>query len=545
VRRSRGQRDEGGVATSVRRTITRNTAFNTLGRLWEAAANLVLTAYIVPRVGLAAWGLWALVSVFTSYVALLDFGIGSGFAKYIAEHAARDEEHEMSSVVSTGLCFYLLLGVVVVAVGWPCIDPLIALFARLHPARAQGLDHTAFLADVRFLLRWGLVLFAVSNCVAAFTAIQIGLQRMGITNVVAFVASIIKVVATVAFLEGGHGVRGLLFANAAVMAFFAAASVAIAFRLAPSLRVRPGCVKRETMRRLFSYGWRTQVSRLSNILTFQTDRAIVALVYMQFGLVGVYRIGEEFAGKMRQAPALLLSAIIPAASDLDARGDEERLRRLYLLSSKYVCALTIPLVAFCAGSAGALLRTWMGTVPHLDVSAWVLRVLAVGYLANVIPGAAASIALGKGRPDVQMKAGIIAMVSNLLLTVALVLSIGFYGIPLATALSMFLSCAWFLAAMRPLVGVGLTELVRVSVLWPAVASLPGLAVCAAGDWLAADLVGRWPNGALVAVCAVAFAAMYLAVIRCTSFLDAFDLDFLGNTLRLKRLPGFRAWAGHK
>jgi len=48
------------------------------------------------------------------------------------------------------------------------------------------------------------------------------------------------------------------------------------------------------------------------------------------------------------------------------------------------------------------------------------RILAVGYLANILPGAGVSISLGKGRPDVQMKAGIIAMTSNILLTILLI-----------------------------------------------------------------------------------------------------------------------------
>ncbi|NIA14051.1 MAG: oligosaccharide flippase family protein [Nitrospiraceae bacterium] len=536
---------------SVRRTLARNTAFNAAGRLWEALANLVLAAYIVSQLGLPVYGLWSLVSVFTGYVALLDFGVGSGYAKYIAEHAARGERDRLSHVVSTGLLFYLLLGVVLVVTGWACVDGLIALAARLSPERMAAFAEEGLVDDVRFLLRGALLLFSVSNCIAAFSALQTGLQRMGITNVISFVASILKVAATILFLELGHGVRGLLYANGAVLLFFGTASVLVAFHLAPGLRISVSCVRRETMGRLFSYGWRTQVSKLSNLITFQTDKLIILVasrwlglsgVYVVLDRIGAYRLGEELASKMRQAPALLLSAVIPAASDLDARGDEERLRRLYLLSSKYVAAVTVPLVAIFAGCAGMLIRTWMGEEPGLDVAAWTLRILVVGYLANIIPGAGVSVALGKGRPDVQMKAGIIAMVSNLTLTVVLMLTLGFYGVPLATAASMFLSCAWFIRAMRAVSGVGPGELVRVSLVWPIVAALPGLVVCIAGDWLSAGFVGRGPNAIMAMVCGGAFSISYLVLIRFTPFLDAFDVDFLANVLHLRRVPGFGLWS---
>ncbi len=535
---------------SIRRTLVRNTAFNAAGRLWEAAANLVLAAYIVSRLGLPIYGLWGLMGVFTGYVALLDFGMGSGYTKYIAEHAARGERERLSHVVSTGFFFYLALGVALVCAGWICVDPLIDLVARFYPAKAADWAESTLVNDVRVLLRGSLILFAVSNCLASFAAVQSGLQRMGITNAISFCASLLKVAATIVFLETGFGVRGLLYANAVVLAFFGGASIACAFFLIPGLRVSPWAVDRDTLGRLFSFGWRSQVTKLSNLITFQTDKAVIGLVAPFLGLtgasvvlarIGAYRLGEELASKMRQAPALMLSAVIPAASDLDARGDDERLRRLYLLSSKYVAVATMPLVGVFVGCAGMMMRAWMGEKEGLDVAVWVLRILALGYLANIIPGAAASIALGKGRPDVQMKAGLIAMASNIICTLLLVFAVGFYGIALGTAVSMTLSCAWFIRAMRPLVNVSARELTRTALVWPALCTLPGMALCVLADYLGADLVGRMPNLALLAGCSAALGLSYALLIPRTPFLDAFDVDFLANALRLRLVPGFAHW----
>lgn len=524
---------------SVRSTLARNTAFNAAGRLWEAASGLVLTAYILDRIGLAAWGLWALVSVFTGYVGLLDLGVGSSFAKYIAEHAAREEDKQVSAVVSTGFFFYLALGIVLLAVGWPCVDWLVSLFVRLGPDRARDFADARFTGDVRFLLRWGLVLFAASNCIAPFTAVQTGLQRMGITNILSFGASIVKIVATVAFIEAGYGVRGLLYTNAIVLAGFAVASVAIAFPLYPALRFSPRRITRHAFARLFAFGWRAQVAKLSNLIMFQTDKVIVAFVFRFLGMVGLYDLGLWVANKMRQIPLLLLSALVPAASDLDARGDQDRLRVLYLRSTKYVAAIALPLALFTVGAAGPIMRAWLGEKRDLAMAAWVCRLIAFGYIANILPGAGVGIALGKGRADLQMKAGAIATIANLALTVLLVYAIGFYGIPIATMLSMFLSCAWFFVAVRPLVGIGPLEVLRASALWPALASLPGFAVCVLADWLSADFVGRVPNGIVTLACMGVFGASYLGLICHMPFLDPFDVDFLDQTLGLGRLPGFR------
>ena len=528
---------------STRSTLTRNTVFNAAGRSWEALAGLVLTAYILRRVDLDLWGAWALVATFTGYVALLDLGVGSGFAKYIAQHAARREHDETSAVVSTGFFFYLCLGALLVLVGWPAVDGLINLCSTVARWFSSGEDAVGrdggVVVELRFLFRWALVLFAASNCVAAFTAIQTGLQRMGVTNAISFVASLVKIGATVFFLETGHGIRGILYAEGTALAVFGLASIRAAYVLEPRLRVSPRRITKEAWRKLFAFGWRAQVAKLSNLIMFQTDAAVVLVVFCSLGLVAMYDLGLRLANKMRQGPALVLSALLPAAADLDAREKHEQLARLYLRTSKYTAAVAVPLGLFCAGAAGLLMRTWLGD--GFELAVWVLRIIAVGYVANLIPGAGVSIALGMGRPDLQMKAGLIASVSNIVLTIALVLVFGFLGVPIATALSMFLAWAWFTRAMGPVMDVRPARFLKTAVLWPVVASLPGFAFVAACDWACQGVAGRMANGAVLVATMALFAVAYFAMIALAPFLDAFDVEFMEDTLGLGRLPGFRLW----
>ena len=525
--------------SSIRRTIERNTLFNALGRLWEAALNIVLMAYILHHVTTAEWGLWGLVGIFTGYVALLDFGMSSGFAKYIAEYAARGEYDRVSNIVSTGLAAYALLGLFLLVLLWPGVDVLIWVVVHLRPGDHEAILQSAMTHDARFLLRGGLVLMMASNCVASFSAVQTGMQRMGISNLLGFVVSLVKIAATVAFLQWGYGVRGLLGVQFVMFAVFAVASVMIAYHLVPGLQITPRAVTRGALRKLFSFGWRAQVSRLSNIVSFQTDRLIVGAGYFQMDLVGVYSIGEDLAGKLRQAPSLLLSAIMPAASHLEARGDHERLRRLYLLSSKYVAAISVPMVALFVGAAGLIVRTVAAGKPDLETAIWVERIIALGYLANIIPGAGVSIALGMGRPDMQMKAGIIAMISNIGLSILLMLTIGFYGIPLGTTLSMVLASAWFIGAMRPVVGVGARELLHTSMTWPCLASLPGFLISLATDCALRNAEGRWSNLIALVFCTGAFIVTYATAIRFSPFLDAFDVHFILQAPGANRIPGLR------
>ncbi len=528
---------------SDRRTIARNTVFNAAGRIWEAVAGIGLTVYTIDQVGLEGFGLWSLVALFTGYAALFDFGVSSAFTKYIASFAAKDDRNSVSAVVSTGVYFYALLGLLFVGLGWPLIDLLllgmVKLMHVLNPGYTQIIANNALWDEARVLLRGALLLFAAGNCAAPFSALQSGLQRMGLTNAIGFAASLVKVVATVAFLEADFGVRGLLYTSGVVFAFTTAASVVVAYRIYPGLRCNPMRMTWPVFQVLLSFGWRSQVARLANLINFQTDRMIVALVSGgSLDLVGLYRVAEDLSAKVRQAPMLMVSALIPAVSSLDARDDQERLRTLYLRSTKYVAAVTAPVALYVLAATEMLLSLY-AEKSGLHEAGWVARIIILGYVMNVLPGPGVSIALGKGNAGLPMVAGIISMTGNIVLTISLYALIGFYGIPLGTALALGLSTVWFFGAMRREVAVPPLRLLRESLLWPVVASLPGFALCAGVNWAVAGYDGRIGNLLIAGACAGVFGLSYVACLRWSPFLDRYDVAFLRETLRLDRFPGFR------
>ncbi len=525
---------------ALREVIARNTAYNALGRAWEAVAGLILVAYVVARVGVEQYGLWAIVAAFTGYAALFDLGIASAYSRFIAEHAARGERERISAVISTGLLYQLVFGVVFVAAAWAGVDALVWALHRWDGAGALGSPEVT--SDLRFLLRWSFVLFGATGCLAPFMAIPIGMQRMGVSNVLGAVMSLVKIGATVAFLELGYGLRGLVYANAIVTAAFAVAGAAIAFSVCPWLRVAPWRASWSVFRRLFSFGWRAQVSRLANLITFETDVLIITFVLRDLELAGLYKIGLELANKMRQAPIVMMSALVPAAAQLDARQDSERLTRMYLRGTKYVAAVTIPLAAFVCGGAGLLMTAWQGGATDLDVAVGVLRMMAAGYVANILAGPGIAVSLGMGRAELQMGSGLVSMIGNLVLTVAFVFLFGFWGVPAGTVLSMALSWAWFTRAMRGAIGIGARELWREALRAPLIAALAPLVFIVACDGLSSSVHTRVVAAGVLVVALLIFTGIYLALLRLQRCFDAADFDFLQNVLKLGRLPGFAAWA---
>ncbi|MBI2426125.1 MAG: oligosaccharide flippase family protein [Candidatus Hydrogenedentes bacterium] len=523
---------------SQQKTIAHNTLFNAAGRGFEALVALVLTWYVLREIGQEGWGLWSLAGAFTGYAALLDIGLSEGFVKFVARHDARSDPQAVGRVIATGSAFYAFLSVLILLPLWP----LIGWCADLISTWSGAAPDDAVIPELVFLLRGSLVLFLLNNIMAPLVALPLGMQRMGIANLLGFGATMVKTVATVSFLEGGFGVRGLLYANAVVLAALAAAYLVLLFRLLPGIRPRWNLVSLDTFRELYGFGWRTQVARLANLVNFQTDRIVIAFLYKlsDVALIGLYSLGEMLANKMRQGPALLVTALLPAASGLDARDDHAKLQRLYIVATKYMALAACPIALFFFIHADMLLHAWLGGLPDLHTAAWVARLLVVGYFANLIPGPGMSIALGKGHSELAMHAGIISTVANIVLTISGWYLIGFYAIPLGTTLGMFISNLWFFRRVGPLFAVSTRRLAREALFWPAVACLPGACLTAPIQWRLLHHDGHAINLAAVLASLLIFTAAYVLTLRRLPCLDAFDVRFLADTLRLRRMPGF-AW----
>jgi membrane protein EpsK len=527
---------------SVSKTLANNTLFNALGRSWDALLGLILTAYIVYRLGADGYGLWSVVAPFIGYAALFDIGLGGGYSKFIAEHAAHKDYKKMSEVVSTGLFFYLVFGLCFLAITWALISLLLPWALGTGIFDSGDLARDGIVEDIVFLLHWGVAIFVLSNCLAPFNSIQAGLQRMGVTNAISGICVVIKCVATVYFLETGFGVRGLMYSNIIVTMIFGLMTIGAAYRLCPQLRVRPANISRERFRSLFSFGWQTQVSRLANLVMFETDILVITLFLQDLKLVGLYRLGVEIVNKMRQVPVVLLTALMPAVSDLDAREQESQLTDLYYRVTKYLAIVTFPLAALIFGSADFIMNAWQGVEHDWGISVWVIRILVIGYVANILPGVGIAVVLGKGRPDVQMKSGLISMSANIALTLALVWGFGFWGIPIATALSMLISWAWFLSAIKTVLDVSTAQLVKNSVNGAFVASIPVVLFAYGGNVLSSNLAQRYELIPGLGLLALISMVLYLGGLRRTGILDEQDLNFFDHTLGLKRIPGYLAWS---
>src|SRR3989344_7853095 len=98
---------------SRKRTISSNIKYNIINYGISFTVGLILFPFIVSHIGKEVYGAYLLVMTFVGYFGVLDFGVGSAVAKYIAEFVGRDNIQKAGKIINASLFFYMVVGIIV------------------------------------------------------------------------------------------------------------------------------------------------------------------------------------------------------------------------------------------------------------------------------------------------------------------------------------------------------------------------------------------------------------------------------------------------
>jgi O-antigen/teichoic acid export membrane protein len=511
---------------SISQKIIRNTMYNIVGRIWVGIlVGLILTPYIIHHLGVERFGIWAIVGVLTGYFGLLDFGISTSFVKYISKFYTQKDYTMISQVINTGFSFYAIFVVLIIISGFFLINPLLHLFnipLALHN-------------EARFVFLLAIIIFGVSYALSPFAAVQSGLQRMDISNKVAIVLSIPNIVGTVFFLEMGYGLPGLIVNNAIILVFSSIVNIIIAHKILPELNFSPLLCSREVFKKLWRFGYKLQMSKLASLISFQTDKLLITY-FLGIHLVAFYHLGSSILLYIRQIPLLLISGLIPAVAEIDAKDNKKLLIELYLRGSKYLISISTPLLFFVVINAEPIILAWIGK--GYEKAVLVIQVLAVGYFMATVTGVASSITAGVAKTELDMKFGILLAILNLFLSIILIINMGFVGVVIGTTVALTIASFFYIKMFHNHFNIPLVVLIQLFYRPISACIIPSLIMVILNytcyPYIA--LNNRIINLVLLGVNCLIFGAIYTVIILLYKYFDKYDWDLLKNKLpRIKYL----------
>ena len=351
------------------------------------AINLVTTPLLLRAMGEAAYGLQSLVAVVIGYMTVMDMGLELPIAKLLAEDHSGQDDTAVNKLLSMSLLLYACIGLVGMAVIMIMADWLARSFFKVPTDLVNQAIVVFYLAGIGFFgsvgMSWG-------------RAVMVGMQRFDLCYSVSVILSALGTLTGLGVVYAGYGVVGYVMTRMLFTIIAFPVYLCITHRLLPKFSFRFE-LHRATFNRIRYYLGYSTFNKIVSVLVSRLDQTLLG-IWVGLSAAGIYSVPFLVVTSLGYMLAFMLAFIFPMASELQSLGQMDRLRDIYMRSSKFIASLAglifIPLFVF----ADQILLLW---TPSIAAQAtMVLRLLAIagyiGALTATMPNNVA-VALGKIR----------------------------------------------------------------------------------------------------------------------------------------------------
>jgi O-antigen/teichoic acid export membrane protein len=412
---------------SLSKRLIRNTLWNQVALLFRMLSMLIVLRYVVSRLGTAQTGIYFLALSFTGYFGILDASLSPPLIKLVAEFKAKGADEDISSVFRAAFRVYVAGGAIAAIVLWTASEA--ALFFLKIPVELHGsASATLKIAAITALLTIPLT---------SFDHVLRGWQRYDLVSIVSLGVSVSSFAGQLLAAKFGLGAPGLMATTGACLLAGGLVSRSLARKKAPPIALRLGKV-RTAWKRLASFAGVLFAISLTDLFIYHVDR-VVAAVFAGIQAVTIYEYAASLHKVPRDIHTMVVAAITPAASELEAQGQRDRLVAMLVEASRYVVAIVVPVATAIVALSPAIARSWAPPEALAPIAIYVAY-----WILNANTGVIANVLVGIGKLRLLLAYAYAIALSNLALSLILARKFGVSGVVAGTTLTYVIGFPFFM-----------------------------------------------------------------------------------------------------
>jgi O-antigen/teichoic acid export membrane protein len=374
----------------------RNIAWNLSAFVWLSLLVVFVTPFMVHRMGLDVFGLWAIITASNAYLAAMDFGLGNALIRFLAAENERGDRRALESYLRSGASLQVIQGGLAAVALWILAGPMAHHWLQVPPG---------LVGETVISIRISSLAVFLGFAGLSYAAVPSALHRFDLLALRTILVLTVQYLLVVLVLVLGGGLREVVLVYVVGTAGVLAYLVGVSRRLLPRVNLLPGWHP-ESVRTLLRFGRMKFPAQISVTLIQQLDRVVLG-VLLPVAQVSFYAVPARVSLRVGQVAETIASPIYPAVASHLTGGRVNDLRRQYRYGTRMVAVAAGGALAVLGGLAEPVLRVWMGP-DFAQTSVWPLRILLLAYSAGAfftLPSVAADAAVHPGIPASFMVAG--------------------------------------------------------------------------------------------------------------------------------------------
>lgn len=393
--------------------------------------SILAVPIIVKNVGIDGYGVWESLLALAALSAMGQQALSSALLFQMGQAYGAQDHAGVARQARIAGTFVLLFGTV-----------LVIAFAFLTPWFVSVMTiPTQFQSSALWILPWTIVALTVNGFAEISSSVMRGYQRVSAQVAIQTTGTVFNYLTVFVALALGQGLVSLLFGYSVAALFVWSAATWSAKRLCKQLIPLPALPTKAELSALAKPWGLLLVGYGSAALRDQTAKIVLSTM-ASATWVGYYSIALRLTAIINEASRFFYNPLIAAASATHGAGDTAGTGQLYSRTTRLLILIAGTLITLVVGLAERVIGLWIGhPVPQ---SAQILYLLVIGYgSAIVLTGSGTALCRAVGRVDIETRYVVLNLVSNIILTIVLVLWIGPIGTVISSAVTWAASSFYF------------------------------------------------------------------------------------------------------
>jgi O-antigen/teichoic acid export membrane protein len=372
-----------------------NVASNIAGQAWVTLLAIACIPFYIKLLGIEAFGLIALFTVFQNVMGILDLGLGATVTREVARltsDSASSDRLQLARFVVALERWYWFLGTVLGFAVLLVAPTMLQWWLRPEAISAQELADSAVVFGLLVLLQWPTAFY--------LTALQ-GLQRQVVVNSIQIPFSGLSSIGGLIFVWlGPRSVAGLFTWQAAVLLIQLIVVYLFFWRVIGISRLMSAAdltVLRENWR--FSLGV-NGISITGLVLTY-LDRLLLSKL-LSLEAFGHYSLGGTLGRALYVVITPVFNAYFPRFCGLVSTGDKVAVRQSYQVATQLMAVLILPLTLLVALFSTEIAYLWLHDEKIAKAVAPIASLLVVGTCFNGLMNIPFALQLAHGKIKIAL-----------------------------------------------------------------------------------------------------------------------------------------------
>lgn len=391
-----------------------------IGMIIGIVITFFFTPYLVDELGKEQYGVWQLAFSILAYMGLADIGMKQSIVRYISKYYATKDWHQLNQVFSSSVPVYGIIAsvilVVVSVIGFAAIQHF-----QLPDELVEVAKYTFLFLGLDQVLTY---IFIPFTALGAF-------HRFDISNAFRVGRQVVQTILIVLLLEMGYGLVAMAGMIVVLNLFTQLGMNYVRQRMFPEMRFSRALINRDKTRELLHYGIFSFLIVVTWIVIFQTDNIVIGY-FISMEAVALYSVAAALVTQVRGAIGVMATPLVPTISHLESGEQFEMIRTIYRKSTRYLYFvsgfITVSILIF----GRPFINLWLG--PDFEQSVIIIHILIVAGAFYLPQSICNSILLGISRHKIAFYILGSEALSNIILSIILVKTMGIIGVALGTAI---------------------------------------------------------------------------------------------------------------